>query len=51
MYYIKYNFVKIVQALAFLGQLLHRHVQITAWGFYNINKEFMFLVNAYKIIT
>lgn len=34
-----------VQAFDFLNQLLHRHVKISAWGFYDVNKELLFMVN------
>ncbi|XP_050053500.1 uncharacterized protein LOC126549106 [Aphis gossypii] len=35
-------------ALDFLDQLLHRHVRITAWGFFDVNKELLFVVLGYQ---
>ncbi|XP_026814307.1 uncharacterized protein LOC113554596 [Rhopalosiphum maidis] len=35
-------------ALDFLDQLLHRYVRITAWGFYDVNKELLFMVLGYQ---
>ncbi|VVC43622.1 7TM chemoreceptor [Cinara cedri] len=35
-------------AFDFLDQLLHRHIRITAWGFYDVNKELLFMVLGYQ---